>query len=162
MNGIPGNRFYGRTYVGDGSAVADGKERAQETTEDRILEEQESCKNLQDRIPGFQDSNVTVTMFTCYKKIQELIEENQENAENQTGNVMTIEIGQDCVRIQDDGADIRDVFGNTVWRDLNMKRKGSFWINNFCGPQLVLEPLVSACNKKGIKLSIKIVDQKNF
>ena len=67
-NWIPDDRFRGRTYVGDGSGDADGRERTHETTEDRIQEEQVSYKNLQDRIPGFQDStgfqdsNVTVTI----------------------------------------------------------------------------------------------------
>ena len=63
MNGIVvdwngRDRFGGETYVGEGSGVADGRERTHETTEDRNPEKQESCKNLQDRIPGFQDSRI--------------------------------------------------------------------------------------------------------
>eukprot|EP01084_Bolivina_argentea_P275398 469666_1 len=109
-------------------------------------------------------------MFTNKKQIEALIDENnkyQALATKTNGGTVVCDIGNDCIKISGDVGCFTNIREYLIDPELNLKQRvtnypNCYWINNMCGPQLVLKELVKGCKFLKQKLDIRVVDAENF
>ena len=115
-------------------------------------------------------SKLNGACFTDKTEIEKLIIENQKYqslATQKHGGTVICEIGKDCIKISGDCGSFKPIREYLIDDELNLKQiitnyPDCIWINNMCGPQIILKEVVKGCKFLKVRLDIKIFSIDKF